>query len=598
MQDLQNILALASEAEYDFRRFANPEDPLKHLFDEWVPYYRLKWAIARTLKPAKILEIGVRFGYSAAAFLDACPDADYLGIDNDSDTFGRQEGAIAWARRITSQPKAQYLIADPQNLDAFPGGRYDLIHINGQQDGAGSIQNLRKALWQAQQILVDGFFGTRDKFLNVSEFLYCYRDVIESIEVIPGYTGELLITPRRMSEEPRAVSTSGELKEAYTSSYYLMDCGGFNTYKRDSGFSLGDRRLRAVADLAESAPVGRALDLGCGRGELSTHLARLGHEVTAVDYSDSAIQLAQVAAQNAAAVAGRPLRIQFCCADVNDLDLSGFYDVVIASDVIEHLTPSELDRMYARIAHHLSPEGLFVVHTFPNAWYYKYEHARRLREARKVGAYLPQEPRSRYEQLMHINEQSPKALRRQLRSKFQHVLLWFSTHDVAAPFENLKRRFSKDEMRAAGDLFALASHAPIAPDRLRETLMMFPIPAPAQVNIEVLEMPSSTKAGTTFSARVRVTNNGPVNLRSRGPHPVHVSYHVFSETHQLVVFDGLRTTIPTVKLGSQEQIEIQLLAPTSEARYMFRVTIVQEYVRWFDESQDLFVDRWVSVVTR
>jgi SAM-dependent methyltransferase len=598
MQDFQNILTLASEAEYDFRHSANPKDPLKYLFDEWVPYYRLKWAIARALKPEKILEIGVRFGYSAAAFLDACPNADYLGIDNDSDTFGGHRGAIDWARQVTAHSKAQYLIADSQKMDVFPGGHYDLIHIDGQQGGAGSIQDLRKALWQARQILVDGFFGTRDNFLNVSEFLYCYRDVIESFVVIPGYCGELLITPRRTTKDPRAVSASGELKHAYTSSYYLMDCGGFNAYKRDTGFSLGDPRLRAVADLAESAPVGRALDLGCGRGEMSTHLARLGHEVTAVDYSDNAIELAQVAARNAAAFAARPLPIQFCCTDVNELELSGSYDVAIASDVIEHLTPSELDRLYARIARHLSPEGLFIVHTFPNAWYYRYEHARRLRQARKLGAYLPLEPRSRFEQLMHINEQSPRVMRRQLRSNFQHVLLWFSTHNMREPFANLKRRFSKDEMRAAGDLFAVASHAPISSNRLLETLMMPPIPGLAQVNIEVLDMPSSATNGAAFWARVRITNHGPTNLRSRPPHPVHLSYHVYSETHQLVVFDGLRTTIPTVQIDSQEEIEMQLQAPTAEGRYMFRVTIVQENVRWFDESQDLFVDTSVFVVAR
>ena len=596
MLDLQNILTLASEAEYDFRRSANPDDPLKHLFDEWVPDYRLKWAIARTLKPAKILEIGVRFGYSAAAFLDACPNADYLGIDNGSDTFGGQKGAIVWARQVTAHSKAEYLIADSQKMDVFPGGRYDLVHIDGQHEGARSIQDLRKAFRQARQILVGGFFWTRDNFLNVSEFLYCYRDVIESFIVIPGCHGEVLITPRETREEPKAVSVSGELKHAYTESYYLTDCGGFNAYKQDSGRSLRDPRLRAVADLAESAPVGRALDLGCGRGEVSTHLARLGHEVTAVDYSESAIKLAQVAAQNAVAITARPLRIQFCCTDVDELDLYGFYDVVIASDVIEHLTPSELDRLYTRISRHLSPEGLFIVHTFPNAWYYKYEHARRLRQARKLGAYLPLEPRSRFEQLMHINEQSPRVLRRQLSSNFQHVLLWFSTHDVERPFENLKRRFSKAEMRAAGDLFAVASHAPVASDRLLGALTMSPLPAPVQVNLEVLEMPSSVRTGSRFSARVRVTNNGPANLKSRNPHPVHLSYHVYSGTHQLIVFEGLRTAIPTVRIGSQEETEMQFLAPDVAGRYRFRITIVQEFVAWLGESQDLFVDRWVFVV--
>jgi cephalosporin hydroxylase len=122
MHDAKDILDVAANSEYDFRCVASPDDPLKHLFDEWVPYYRLQWAIVRVLQPRQILEIGVRFGYSAAAFLDACPDAAYLGIDNDSDTFSGQKRAIHWARHITRGTNAQYLIADSQQLDGLPGG--------------------------------------------------------------------------------------------------------------------------------------------------------------------------------------------------------------------------------------------------------------------------------------------------------------------------------------------------------------------------------------------------------------------------------------------------------------------------------------------
>jgi hypothetical protein len=56
---IEEILAEAKVSEFDFRRYAHPQDPLAHLFDEWVPYYRLKTAIAKTLQPKSILEIGV-----------------------------------------------------------------------------------------------------------------------------------------------------------------------------------------------------------------------------------------------------------------------------------------------------------------------------------------------------------------------------------------------------------------------------------------------------------------------------------------------------------------------------------------------------------
>jgi 2-polyprenyl-3-methyl-5-hydroxy-6-metoxy-1,4-benzoquinol methylase len=596
MHDITNILELAAVSDYDFRRSANPDDPLKHLFSDWVAYYRLKWAIARVLQPQRILEIGVRFGYSAAAFLDACPNATYLGIDVDSEDFGGHKGAIQWARRVTEGSNAEYLIADSQKLDELPGGPYDLIHIDGQQDGAGSIRDLLKALPKGRHILFDGYFWTRTNFQHVSEFLYCHRDVIESYVILPGYAGELLITPRQrqvLGTSGRA-STSLDLRSAYTAGYYLADCGGFEEYKRDKGLSLGDWRLRAVADLAELAPIGRALDLGCGRGELSVHLARLGHEVSAVDYSDSAIQLAHAAAQNAETAGA--LRISFQCGDVNAVDLSGYYDVVVASDLIEHLVPAELDRLYSRIAAHLSPQGLFIIHTFPNAWYYKYGHALRLRQARKLDAYVPLEPRTRYEQLMHINEQSPKVLRHQVQASFPHVLLWFASRELASPFENLKRRFTKSEMRSAEDLFVIASHSPIDPVALSSKLAMPPIALPVELFLDVVEMPSTTSKGCPFSARVRLTNKSTVNLRSQLPNPIHLSYHCYSETQQLVAFEGMRTRIPTVKVGASEEIEMQLAAPSVPGRYLFRITLVQEWVAWFDEPpQNLLVESWLEV---
>src|SRR5215469_18824935 len=107
MKDIvEEILTTAQRSNYDFRETAHPEDPLRHLFPDWVPYYRMKWAIARVLQPRSILEIGVRFGYSALAFLNASPSARYLGIDLDLPTFGGSVGAINWARKACRQYNA------------------------------------------------------------------------------------------------------------------------------------------------------------------------------------------------------------------------------------------------------------------------------------------------------------------------------------------------------------------------------------------------------------------------------------------------------------------------------------------------------------
>ncbi len=127
-------------------------------------------------------------------------------------------------------------------MEEFPGDPYDLIHIDGQQDGKGSIRDLTKALPKARHILFDGYFWTRTNFQHVSEFLYCHRDVIESCVILPGYAGELLITPRQVARRA-GHSPAMSFDPPHAASYYLQDCGGFEEYKRDKGLSLGDWRL-------------------------------------------------------------------------------------------------------------------------------------------------------------------------------------------------------------------------------------------------------------------------------------------------------------------------------------------------------------------
>src|SRR5437762_4333916 len=143
---LDSIRQLSLQSDYDFRETANPEDPLPDRFEQWVQYYRPKWAIARHLRPASILEIGVRFGYSAAAFLHGSPKARYLGVDLDTDDFGGVKGAIEWARKIVAPFQAEFLIADSQEMERFPGEIYDLIHVDGQQEGDGTFHDMELAL--------------------------------------------------------------------------------------------------------------------------------------------------------------------------------------------------------------------------------------------------------------------------------------------------------------------------------------------------------------------------------------------------------------------------------------------------------------------
>jgi 2-polyprenyl-3-methyl-5-hydroxy-6-metoxy-1,4-benzoquinol methylase len=594
---LREILELSSSSDYDFRESACAEDPLRHLFPEWVHYYRTKWAIARYLQPTSILEIGVRYGYSAQAFLHACPNASYLGLDADSNTHGGVRGAIHWARNATRGHRADFLIADSQAMVKLPGGEYDLIHVDGQQDGDGSLHDLELALSQGRFILFDGYFWTRDNFLAASEFLYRNRDLLRFYGVILGYAGELLIkTKTPLPKATAAVESSEQLRNTYTEDYYLLDCGGFNSYKKSRGLDLEDSRLRAVAQIANVAPRGRALDLGCGRGEISLNLARNGYDVTAVDYSGNAIKLA-IEAERAAA--DPCLQIHWHCVNVADCPLEGTYHVAVASDLIEHLTPAELEKLYSNVATHLAPTGLFVVHTFPNLWFYKYEYARKLRAARSLGAYLPKEPRTRYEKLMHINEQSPRVLHRQLRAHFDHVLLWFADHDLNDPARNLRQKFRISEMRAAGDLFAIASHSEIDTAFVASEFSMTAIALEAgQFQLGVVQASELVKCGSEFTVDVYVSNRSPIDLKSKPPFPVHLSYHWFdAQGKECLIFDGRRTVLhEPLRRFSSRNYQMVVQSPPSPGRYLLRVTLVQEQVQWFDSGQaHAACDTWVLV---
>ncbi|OOG51069.1 methyltransferase domain-containing protein [Rhodanobacter sp. C01] len=91
--------------------------------------------------------------------------------------------------------------------------------------------------------------------------------------------------------------------------------------------------LRSFADLARLAsPVGTALEIGCGEGELSIRLAAAGWRVQGCDIAQEAVEEARRRAQ----VAGVsiPFRV------LNVLDAKGEFetsDLVVCCEVMEHL---------------------------------------------------------------------------------------------------------------------------------------------------------------------------------------------------------------------------------------------------------------------
>lgn len=586
---IDQILQCYRASGYDFRSTANPDDPLAHLFTNWVPYYRMKAAIARALAPKRILEIGVRFGYSGAAFLHGSPNARYTGIDADNGSFGGTKGAINWARRLLPEDRHQLIVADTQSMHRLPGEIYDLIHVDGQQDGDGTYHDLELAICQGRHVLVDGYLWTAHNFRAAGEVLRQHKDLIDYWAVIPGYAGELLIKIRESSLEavchPAGGMESNVIREAYDTRYYLRDCAGWESFGETRSHDLPDPRLRCVFDLAMMRQPQRVLDLGCGRGEIAYQAAAQGCEVVAVDYSPAAIEIARSTLTDAPM--GIKDRVTLLCEDASGIELPTPVDVAVAGDLVEHMAPVELERLYATVARQLAPEGLFVIHTFPNKWYYDYDFPRRRRIALSVGAYLPANPRSRFERLMHINEQSPRVLRRQLLKHFPHVLLWFGSS--ADPAGSLGRQCSARWLAAQPDLFALASSSPIDPTKVRSLFASGKLQAADLAKIRLTSAPTQLEVGRGGRGHIAVTlSNGSARaLGSYRPWPVHFAYHwLKAPTREIAIFDGQRSLlVPSCTRHSSREYSPSFIAPLERGDYILQMTLVQESVCWFNEHQ-------------
>ena len=101
------------------------------------------------------------------------------------------------------------------------------------------------------------------------------------------------------------------------------------------------------------------LDLGCGGGFLSNHLAKLGHRVTGLDEAKDSLRVA--AERDASGT------VRYEHGDATNLPYeTGTFDVVCAMDFLEHVEDPE--RVVAEASRVLSPSGLFFFHTFNRNW--------------------------------------------------------------------------------------------------------------------------------------------------------------------------------------------------------------------------------------
>lgn len=185
--------------EFD-RSIICPQDPTAtpERIAEYEGIYHQKYDIAKRVNPKVIAEIGVRAGYSAWAFLTACPEAEYHGFDADNCTHGGQGGPWTWwAKKILGERGFNvhiYAPQDTQKMDILPVCA-DFYHIDGDHTAQGVYHDLcicMKSAHRGSVLLVDDYDYIPDVCKGVNTWLTDFAKKI-SWECIPTFRGDVCI---------------------------------------------------------------------------------------------------------------------------------------------------------------------------------------------------------------------------------------------------------------------------------------------------------------------------------------------------------------------------------------------------------------------
>jgi ubiquinone/menaquinone biosynthesis C-methylase UbiE len=217
-------------------------------------------------------------------------------------------------------------------------------------------------------------------------------------------------------------------------------------------------------ELLRLAPDQRLLDIACGRGEVPALASRMGVDAIGIDYSDASIAFAASMRRTlSGAPAGDFSLVQGDACTLPFADAT--FDRVSMLDIVEHLVPEQLERMFREVKRILRPGGFAVVHTLPNRWVYEIGY----RFARLLWRRLPDDPRNPYEKRIHVNEQDVVRLHRMLASVGLSHRLWLEQHIPAQARWNTGQAIYHDQRDSVYPLMARW------PGRLLEGLSATPL---------------------------------------------------------------------------------------------------------------------------
>lgn len=100
-----------------------------------------------------------------------------------------------------------------------------------------------------------------------------------------------------------------------------------------------------------------------------------------------------------------------------------------------------------------------------------------------------------------------------------------------------------------------------------------------------------------FNFPISIQNLGRVTLSSQYRNPVHLAYHLLSEDHEVLIYDGFRTVLPhDLEPGKSIDLQMKIELPQKTGKYFIQMSLVQEHFAWFHQlNSDLVFMRPLEV---
>lgn len=180
----------------DYLGILDPQDVIANQYDQRDGEYWVKHRLAHLVNPGKIVEIGVRSGYSGWAMVRAAPYAIYLGYDNysldyaDAATLERYR---RYAMRNLHNPPIRTIVPVDTQGPGFKPVEADLYHVDGDHTYEGAKRDIENCL----------DMGSRNAVVAVHDFLAdpvsrAVRDVgkqrnVRVVEIEGSPQGDVLV---------------------------------------------------------------------------------------------------------------------------------------------------------------------------------------------------------------------------------------------------------------------------------------------------------------------------------------------------------------------------------------------------------------------